>query len=223
MGRHEAHRANLGEKLNNSFDQWLLKHNLSRPRLPRVRSAIFRPYLAFMAVVGLTAVTVVDPYSGSLTEAQAIIYSSSMYAPEDSQQLELAVTEAEVKFTRGGFNIVTAKDTPSLFVEDAGVPDPGSAKAFARKLGLQLNWGQDQYSCLVKLWERESNWRYNAENKSSGAYGIAQALPGSKMASEGNDWRTNAETQIRWGVKYILGRYKTPCTALGHSNDVGWY
>ena len=75
----------------------------------------------------------------------------------------------------------------------------------------------------MKLWERESNWRLNAMNKSSGAYGIPQALPGSKMASEGTDWMTNAQTQIRWGVKYINGRYKNPCTALLHSNVKGWY
>jgi hypothetical protein len=75
----------------------------------------------------------------------------------------------------------------------------------------------------VKLWERESNWNAYAQNKGSGAYGIPQALPGSKMASEGSDWATNAQTQIRWGVKYIAGRYKTPCTALLHSNNLGWY
>jgi soluble lytic murein transglycosylase-like protein len=86
-----------------------------------------------------------------------------------------------------------------------------------------FGWGIDQYSCLAKLWDRESNWRVNALNKSSGAYGIPQSLPATKMASEGADWLTNPETQIRWGIKYIKGRYGTPCGALAHSNKFNWY
>ena len=86
-----------------------------------------------------------------------------------------------------------------------------------------MDFGTDQYSCLVKLWERESNWRVSARNSSSGAYGIPQSLPGTKMATEGADWMTNPETQIRWGVKYIKGRYGSPCGALAHSDKKGWY
>ena len=74
----------------------------------------------------------------------------------------------------------------------------------------------------MKLWNRESGWRTTAQN-SSGAYGIPQALPGSKMASAGADWRTNAATQIKWGLGYISGRYGTPCGAWGHSQSTGWY
>jgi soluble lytic murein transglycosylase-like protein len=86
-----------------------------------------------------------------------------------------------------------------------------------------MNYGDDQYSCLVKLWDRESNWRHTARNQSSGAYGIPQALPGTKMATEGPDYMTNPETQIRWGVKYIKGRYGSPCGAVAHSDKLGWY
>jgi hypothetical protein len=84
-------------------------------------------------------------------------------------------------------------------------------------------WGSKEHSCLVKLWNRESGWRTNAHNKSSGAHGIPQSLPGNKMASMGSDWKSNPETQIKWGLKYIKGRYKTPCNALGHSNKHSWY
>jgi SLT domain-containing protein len=70
-------------------------------------------------------------------------------------------------------------------------------------------WGDDQFACLVSLWNKESGWRVNAAN-SSGAYGIPQALPGSKMASAGADWETNPATQIAWGMGYIAGRYGTP-------------
>ncbi|MDK7123234.1 lytic transglycosylase, partial [Pauljensenia sp. UMB6358] len=67
------------------------------------------------------------------------------------------------------------------------------------------------------------HWNPYAANAWSGAYGIPQALPGSKMASAGADWQTNPATQITWGLGYIAGRYGTPCGALGHSNSVGWY
>ena len=84
-------------------------------------------------------------------------------------------------------------------------------------------WGDDQFSCLVSLWNRESSWNYQAENPSSGAYGIPQSLPGSKMGSVGADWRTNPTTQIVWGLGYISGRYGSPCSAWAHSEATGWY
>ena len=84
-------------------------------------------------------------------------------------------------------------------------------------------WSDAEFQCLVNLWNRESRWNPYAQNASSGAYGIPQALPGSKMASAGADWQTNPATQITWGLGYIAGRYGTPCAAWGHSNAVGWY
>ena len=87
----------------------------------------------------------------------------------------------------------------------------------------EYNWGSDQFSCLDKLWTKESGWNYRAENPSSGAYGIPQALPGSKMISAGSDWRTNAATQIEWGLGYIDDRYGTPCNAWAHSVAHNWY
>ena len=81
----------------------------------------------------------------------------------------------------------------------------------------------DDQSCLLWLWNRESGWRTNAYNASSGAYGIPQALPGSKMGNYAADWRTNYETQVMWGLIYIWGRYGTPCAAWAHSQSVGWY
>jgi hypothetical protein len=78
-------------------------------------------------------------------------------------------------------------------------------------------------SCLVNLWNRESGWRYTADNPSSGAYGIAQALPGSKMATVGSDWATNPQTQILWGLDYIASSYGSPCNAWAHETSAGWY
>jgi len=102
-------------------------------------------------------------------------------------------------------------------------PNPGSAQAIAYEMVTARGWGDDQFACLVALWKKESGWRVNAYNKGSGAYGIPQALPGSKMASAGSDWETNPATQIAWGLGYIKGRYSTPCGAWDHSQRKGWY
>lgn len=112
----------------------------------------------------------------------------------------------------------------------AGVPPaPASCQVYSghRQTGctLTLAAGFDlqQFACLEKLFTKESNWNPSARNKSSGAYGIPQALPGPKMATAGSDWQTNAATQIRWGLSYIKGRYGTPCSAWSHSQAKGWY
>ncbi|MBV7364176.1 DUF348 domain-containing protein [Actinomycetaceae bacterium TAE3-ERU4] len=124
--------------------------------------------------------------------------------------------------------VATAPDSPSVAAAESSVPPAapaptGSPKAIARQMLAARGMGDDQYRCLVSLWNRESGWNYRSYNRSSGAYGIPQALPGSKMASAGADWRTNPATQIRWGLGYISGRYGSPCAALGHSHRVGWY
>lgn len=93
----------------------------------------------------------------------------------------------------------------------------------AKQMLSEYGWGQDQFGCLYALWETESGWNTYAENPSSGAYGIPQALPGSKMASAGADWATDSATQIRWGLGYIRDVYGSPCGAEGHEQADGWY
>jgi len=100
---------------------------------------------------------------------------------------------------------------------------PGTAQALGKEMAAARGWGDDQFACLLALWNKESGWRVNAHNKSSGAYGIPQALPGSKMASVGADWRTNPATQITWGLNYIKSRYKTPCGAWAFFTQKHWY
>ncbi|MDQ0895813.1 lytic transglycosylase domain-containing protein [Agromyces ramosus] len=101
--------------------------------------------------------------------------------------------------------------------------NPSEAQAIARDvMASQYGWGDDQFGCLVALWNYESGWNVYASNP-SGAYGIPQALPGSKMATAGADWQTSARTQIIWGLGYISGRYGTPCGAWGHVEANGWY
>jgi hypothetical protein len=80
-----------------------------------------------------------------------------------------------------------------------------------------------QFKCLEELWEKESNWRHNVKNPNSSAYGIPQALPGKRMAEIGHDWKTNPITQVKWGLRYIENRYKTPCNALADHKRKGWY
>jgi hypothetical protein len=90
---------------------------------------------------------------------------------------------------------------------------PGSNRDIGKQLAAARGWTGIEWQCLDNLFERESNWRHLVANPSSGAYGIPQALPGSKMASAGADWKTNPATQITWGLRYIKGRYGTPCGA----------
>ncbi|HEY3033977.1 MAG TPA: hypothetical protein VGJ54_04885 [Streptosporangiaceae bacterium] len=98
------------------------------------------------------------------------------------------------------------------------------ARGVARRMLHHFHWSvRKQFRYLNWLWNRESGWNKYASNPYSGAYGIPQALPGSKMASAGPNWRSNAWTQIRWGLRYIRARYGTPRRAWNHSQATGWY
>jgi len=114
----------------------------------------------------------------------------------------------------GGGGVVYVTSTP---------PDPGTAQSIA--YNMMASFGFDPktfFGCLVDIWNRESGWRYDAENP-SGAYGIPQALPGSKMSSAGADWQTNPATQIRWGLGYIKQLYGDPCRAWAFEEANGYY
>ena len=221
MGKHEASRPSLSRRLGERIDQKLEGTRFRRPTLPKLKKHAFRPIWGFLFSVGFVLVTIVDPYSGTMASASTIqIYDTDNVDPTETYGY---ASTQKISFARGGFNIGTGSDAAAMFVETAIIPSPGTAKAYAFELLTTLKFGEDQYSCLVKLWERESNWRVNAKNKSSGAYGIPQALPGSKMASAGADWQTNPATQVAWGLGYIASRYGTPCGAWAHSEAKGWY
>ncbi|MFU8852140.1 lytic transglycosylase domain-containing protein [Micromonospora sp. SL1-18] len=110
---------------------------------------------------------------------------------------------------------------------DGPIPTSCAQYSGNRKIGcaimLDEGFGIDQFPCLDKLWTKESGWNHKAYNAGSGAYGIPQALPGSKMASIADDWKINPATQVKWGLGYIEGRYDNPCGAWQHSKDTGWY
>jgi len=113
-----------------------------------------------------------------------------------------------------------ARDKVRQGLIDRAQSDP---KAVGRLLAADRGWGDGEFSCLDNLWTKESGWRWNANNGSSGAYGIPQSLPGSKMAAAGSDWTTNPVTQIKWGLQYIANSYGTPCAAWSHSVAMNWY
>lgn len=106
-------------------------------------------------------------------------------------------------------------------VKKTVIAKPRTAKQMAKDLARQrYGWKSKQFSCLTKLWHRESGWRVQAGNSNGGPYGIPQAYPGHKM---GKGWKTSANTQITWGLRYIDGRYDTPCKADRTQRTRGWY
>ncbi|MEN9753338.1 MAG: hypothetical protein RL670_1029 [Actinomycetota bacterium] len=216
MGRHALEVPTLSQQVASKLGVKGPRHR-SLPSKIEIKPRMI-PVWGFTFAVAWVLVNAVDPYSGTLTSARASVLDQI----DTGQDLNVSSTQT-ISFARGGYEVVTGSSASHLFVELASTPDAGTMQAYAFDFIRNYNWGFDQYSCLVKLWNRESNWRVNAINADSGAYGIPQALPGTKMASEASDWLTNGETQIRWGVKYIKGRYGSPCAALVHSNNLRWY
>ncbi|WP_400997999.1 hypothetical protein [Agromyces sp. GXQ0307] len=161
----------------------------------------------------------------SLTSAKADDVAAKV-AEFDRKAAEKAAAEkaAAEKAAAEAAAAAAEQQAPSTPSYPSGPANPSGAQAIARDLMASMyGWGSDQFGCLVDLWNKESGWNVYAQNPSSGAYGIPQALPGSKMSTAGADWATSASTQITWGLGYIAGRYGTPCGAWSHSVSVGWY
>lgn len=215
-----------------------------RPRsLRNTRTRVLFPLAAVAAVAGITLVAVGQAGGGAavssvpsvaeLAAAESQGYDSNLLTADGSASApDQGVTDSRAGDTLA-VEVTTPTPTPTKTEQssgssgssagDAPAADPGSAQAIAQDLVAARGWGASEYNCLYQLYQRESGWNVGAENSSSGAYGIPQALPGSKMASHGSDWRTNPATQIAWGLDYISGRYGTPCGAWNHSENNGWY
>ena len=159
----------------------------------------------------IASATTAKSEAGSEREARAAAQTADAISAERAAE-KAAVAKAK--------KAAAAKEAAARVA--AAQADPQSA---ARAIMGEFGFGADQFGCLQQLWTGESAWNHTATNASSGAYGIPQALPASKMASAGADWRTNPETQIRWGLGYIKASYGTPCGALNfwNSNYPHWY
>lgn len=179
-----------------------------------------------LACVGFALVSIGDPSAGAV--------ASPYYQVPVREVGKTGVQEYKIE---GGIVTVDLKrDTYTVTAESTGtgsgsgapgiaanygatVP-AGTAQAYAASQVAARGWGASQFTCLVQLWSRESGWNMHAENTSSGAYGIPQALPGSKM---GAGWQTDYKVQINWGLGYVAGSYGTPCSAWNSEISRGWY
>ncbi|MHA7985158.1 aggregation-promoting factor C-terminal-like domain-containing protein [Rathayibacter sp. CAU 1779] len=163
-------------------------------------------------------------YDAGAQIAQAAADKAAAEAAAKAAAEAAAKAAAEAQAKAAADAAAASTSSSSSYSSTASVAvSPGSAQAIAKSMAAgSYGWGDDQFSCLVSLWNRESGWSTTAGNP-SGAYGIPQALPGSKMASAGPNWQTDASTQIAWGLGYINGSYGSPCAAWGHSQSTGWY
>ena len=199
--------------------------HLPEPMLPDVAEGV--------SALAVSVDEQVASLRGSLDAAIALKAQQEAEEKARKEAEEKARLEAEEKAKQAAAASAAAAPKAATRTPAAAVPipsgngngdnSPAGAQAYAHSRFSAYGWGDDQFGCLVSLWNKESGWNYQAYNRSSGAYGIPQALPGSKMGSAGADWQSNAATQVNWGLGYISGRYGTPCGAWGHSQSTGWY
>ncbi len=194
------------------------------PRVPEeiverhVRSAWSLPAFATLVTFAFLVVSSVSPNESVAARAMA---PAPVIGALEGQTFVIDDVIGDLQHpgaVRDEFAVSRISTAPAV-----GKPDPGTAKAIAYEMVVARGWSDAEFSCLVALWQRESNWNVNAHNPTSGAHGIPQALPGDKMATVGADWATNPVTQITWGLGYIAGRYGTPCAAWEHSERKNWY
>ncbi len=194
---------------------------------------------AAIAVIGVAVgAEIFAPVSAALKIVQSVGVvegSHTMQLLEDERAQLIAMTDAARTLTvAAGPQLASPSQVaaanpgtggtsgPIIYVTSVP-PDPNTAQSIAYNMMGSFGFSPATYfGCLVDLWNHESGWRYDAENP-SGAYGIPQADPGSKMASAGADWETNPATQIRWGLGYIKALYGNPCNAWAFDDRNGYY
>jgi hypothetical protein len=158
-------------------------------------------------------------YQVRLAEAP---YAIARWKAAQRRAAELAAKKTAA--TAGQTTAQTPAATQPSQAASATVPAAsGSPRQIAQAMLGSFGWSSSQFSCLDPLWAHESGWSVTSYNAGSGAYGIPQALPGSRMASAGPDWQTSAATQITWGLEYIRDTYGSPCGAWDHEQATGWY
>jgi len=175
------------------------------------------PGLADQAVAGIGALApegAVPKLSASVSSADLAERAAGTVSRSDRRDRRTSVDADKVA-------ALAQPEGPAVTgTESLADEDP---RTIAKALLAEYGFGAEQFSCLDPLWMGESGWRVNADNPHSSAYGIPQALPGSKMSSAGADWATNPITQIRWGLGYIRDRYGSPCSAWSYKQGHGYY
>jgi len=170
------------------------------------------------AAPAVSAQSAVAPVPVDLAGESALVAQHKAHTRAGAEAARTAAAEAAAKAAREKAAAERARQRASRASRISSADPRSIARALLAERGQA-----DQFGCLDSLWQKESGWRVRATNPSSGAYGIPQALPAGKMASAGSDWRTNARTQIVWGLGYINDRYGSPCGAWAHSRSHNWY
>ncbi len=208
-------------------DTYVPKHRNAPPKRTRAgaRTAVLYSGAALFAT-GLVV-------TAGISASSETPYGARVNLSAGSAQLSAAdLADREAAVSRSTGDRRTAPDT--LKVAELGTgkgaavtrsedPAPTDPRDLARSLLPKFGMSAADFGCLDNLWSSESGWNVRADNPMSSAYGIPQALPGSKMASAGPDWLTDAETQIRWGLGYIVDRYGSTCAAWSFKSARGWY
>jgi len=173
--------------------------------------------IAAAAVSGSQAMTVLEQQRQQIIVMDAASHTMSVVGVP-----KVAARPTAQAVTAGGSTAAGSAAAGSAAV-NVPAPNPGTAQAIAYNMLSSFGWSPaTYYSCVNNIFSRESGWRYNAYN-ASGAYGIPQALPGSKMATAGADWQTNPATQIKWGLGYMRDRYGDPCQAWAYWQAHSYY
>ncbi len=195
-----------GPALAGRSDQGVVSRGAQRPSLTNPRADILKVQQEKVAV----------------REAQlAKERAAKLAAQKKAAAKKAAAKKAAAKTAAAQKKAAAAEARAKSLGYEPGTTDP---KSIAKQIMVnRYGWGANQFSCYDNIIMRESMWDTYAENPGSGAYGIPQALPASKLAKFGSDWRTNPATQIRWGLDYVKDRYGTPCSAWGFKSANGWY
>ncbi len=198
-----------------------------------VKSALLKSSKKSVAIWGVSASLLL--VATILPAANALEISAPSTLQQDSPQSAAIIESDEASVSLFAEDDLAATASGAIFSSDLALVSsvsrqvelartPLGAKKVAKSILLnEYGFSEKEYKCLNRLWTKESHWNYKARNKSSGAHGIAQALPASKMNVVSTDWRTNPVTQIRWGLRYISIRYETPCKALAKHKRSNYY
>lgn len=212
--------------LSSSIDQWIT--SASRRLLRLVNKSL----AAWASVVVLLVLATVQPSAYGLEFPMTSRITIPDEATAPAANLAVTPTQAPVAnvalFTQMQTTAMVSSNQLALVALQSQQIEMArtitGAQTVAKEImAMDYKWGASQFGCLKTLWSNESHWNYKAHNYSSGAHGIAQALPANKMDVIATDWRTNPVTQIRWGLRYIDIRYSTPCKALRTFNWRGSY